>query len=498
MIKTILIHRLKAFLRKSELDALLTTKFAFGLIALMVFYLLYVLGSNLKDFLIVSASLLHTNKLMLFIYCGVILLITDLLMRLFFQEMPTLNLKPYLIVNVNRKDLASYMLFSSLSSVFNFFPLFLFTPFIFDAIIPAFGKVISLLSLTLLVTLTIFNNYIALYLKFKFANKTWKWLSIGIFILIIFLAVELIFQIKNNLNFSFRTSSQFYLLMICGCFGTIIMVVGALLLVYNLLRKSLYLESLEISEEYKPKPLYLIKVNNYFENVSPLTMLEIKLIFRNKYPFSIFVKSFLGISLAVVINITKKNIISNEINSILSGTIFTTIFLTNYGNNILGWQSIYFDGLLSSKVLLKDFIRSKFIILNILSLFGLLLGLCFSKFSWVSFEILISTFFWNIGIYSTCIMFLGSKNYKTIDLSKSSYLNGGTEMSSSYVLLIILAIIPLALNLLFLKIGLTVIGTILIILACCPFIFGRTYLINRLVIMFLNEKYNISEEFRKK
>jgi len=49
--------------------------------------------------------------------------------RFFMQNLPTMEIVPYLHLRIKRKTLAWYMVFKSLFSFFNFMPFFLFLPF---------------------------------------------------------------------------------------------------------------------------------------------------------------------------------------------------------------------------------------------------------------------------------------------------------------------------------------------------------------------------------
>src|SRR3569833_1468292 len=162
MTSTFFRHELKAFWRSKNTGKSIAVRIVMGLLILYFLVIISVIGFSLNKFLEKAAG---SEKVIT--YCGIILLyyLTDLFTRLQLQDLPTLRVQPYLQLPVKRNSLVRYLAFTALFSVFNLWPFLLFVPFIFKAIAPASGGMVALSFVASIVGLTVFNNYLALYLK---------------------------------------------------------------------------------------------------------------------------------------------------------------------------------------------------------------------------------------------------------------------------------------------------------------------------------------------
>ena len=133
---------------------------------------LYVFALGLFLDVLLEAKFPDANQVTIF--CGVILVyyLFDLLMRLQLQELPTLRVQPYLHLPISRDLLARYLALSSVLSMFNVWPFVLFLPFIFK-VISIQGTITVLAFIVTIIGLTVFNNYLALYIKRKSNMNGW-------------------------------------------------------------------------------------------------------------------------------------------------------------------------------------------------------------------------------------------------------------------------------------------------------------------------------------
>ncbi len=100
-----------------------------------------IMGLFALYFLVIFTTLgVFTNKIIAEIYPdsdpievfrGFLILgfLYDLVVRFFFQELPTMTIAPYLHLPMKRSKLVNNMLIRSVFSFFNFMPLFLFVPY---------------------------------------------------------------------------------------------------------------------------------------------------------------------------------------------------------------------------------------------------------------------------------------------------------------------------------------------------------------------------------
>ena len=97
-----------------------------------------------------------------------------------YQELPTLRVQPHRQLPVKRNSLVQYLALTSLFSAFNLWPFVLFAPFVSGRSRYRIRDPWSDLLLSFqLPGLTLFNNYLALYIKRKSNLNGWIFLIVG-------------------------------------------------------------------------------------------------------------------------------------------------------------------------------------------------------------------------------------------------------------------------------------------------------------------------------
>jgi hypothetical protein len=137
MILTLLSHQWKSFWRGRGVGKSIAMQLFLGFIILYLLASCLVLGLALGHLL----GRLSPGQDTVRTYCGMILyyFALDLVMRFLFQELPILSTQPYLTQNIRRSQLVAYLNVRSLFHFLNILPLFIFIPFIFTNIVPAYG-----------------------------------------------------------------------------------------------------------------------------------------------------------------------------------------------------------------------------------------------------------------------------------------------------------------------------------------------------------------------
>ena len=182
--------------------------------------------------------------------------------------------------------------------------------------------------------------------------------------------------------------------------------------------------------------------------------------------------------------------------AIFCGMFMTGVFIINYGQFMFSWQSSHFDGLLSNKISVEDFFKSKFLLFTIFSSVNLILTIPYVYFGWRIILIHFIMYLWNLGINTLLVLYFANRNYKRIDLSKSASFNWEGIGASQWILSIPLLISPFIIfyPLHFLgypEAGLTILGVMGL-----TFIVTRQYWLDRLVKIFNEKRYAIAEGFR--
>jgi hypothetical protein len=165
---------------------------------------------------------------------------------------------------------------------------------------------------------------------------------------------------------------------------------------------------------------------------------------------------------------------------------------------MFAWQASHFDGLLVSKVNVKDFLKAKFLLFTVISTGFFLLTTPYVYFGWHVLLVHFIMYIWNIGVNTTLVLYFANRNYKRIDLSKGAAFNwegvSGTQWILSIPLLLAPYVIygPLALFH-HADIGIALMGIIGL-----TFILTRSFWIKKLEADFYTNRYKIAEGFRNK
>jgi uncharacterized protein DUF5687 len=491
VIYTLLKHQWKSFWRSRSAGRNVAMQIFLGFIVLYLASVAIFVGFSLDKIL----SEFFPGKDVIHIFFGFILYYYafDIIIRFILQDLPTLAIQPYLTQNIKRNKLVQFLNIRSLFSIFTLLPLFLFLPFITIAISAKYGSGISLSLVICIFSLTFFNHFLVLFVKRKTILNQW-WL-IGFFVVILLLAAADYFQIFSLRNWS----ADLFSAVIKAPFLCIIFIAFAIAAWYNnsqFLRKNFYLENLEKTSGEKRSTDYnwLHKFGVYGD----LMALDIKLILRNKRPRSLMLLSVIFLFYGYIF-FKPESILHNDLGILLLGSIFITgMFMVSYGKFLFAWQSSHFDGLMASNLNIKTYLKSKLLLLTTFSTVAFLLSLLYGFLSWKLIPILIAAWLFNIGIHSILTCFIGTLNYKAIDLSKGSSFNyegtGAAQWLYSLMILILGAAIYFPFALLINSwSGIAAIG----ILGLISYLMQDWWL-EKLTVQFQTHKYKMLEGFREK
>jgi hypothetical protein len=434
MISTFLRHELKAFWRSKNAGKNLAVQIFMGLMILLLLLYVALIGFFLDKILIK----VFPHDTAVFSFCGLILMyfMWEFFARLQLQELPTLRVQPYLQLPIKRNTIITYLAITALFSVFNLWPIVLFFPFIFKVVLHQSGGLAALAFVISTLSISIFSNYLALYIKRKASLNGWIFLIATAVLILISLADLMwhLFSIRNISFLFFGYLLQQPFLMI----APMALAVGMYYINFNYLKQNLYLEELSTKKDkYKASTDY--PVLSYFGATGDLVANEIKLILRNKRPKSAFIMSlfFLFYGLMFYPNPGLK---SSEAFKIFVGMFMTGFFIISYGQFMYSWQAAHFEGLMVSKVKFADFLKAKYLLFTAVSTAAFVLTTPYVYFGWRVLLIHFIMYLWNIGFTTSVVLYFANRNARRIDLSKGASFNwegvGATQMLLSFLLLL--------------------------------------------------------------
>lgn len=354
------------------------------------------------------------------IFCGFILYYFsfDFIMRFTIQELPVLTIQPYLGQNIRRQQLVAFLNIRALFHFLNLVPFFLFLPFACTDIARGYGTVATAAFITAILFLTLFSNYLILYIKRKTIINAW-WLVGFIMAIVVFMMLDF-FHILSLRKWS---ANAFITLLTRPSLVLIPIILGlaSYLNNYRFLLGNLYLDEGVKNEKEKTSREY-----TWLQQLGlsgELIALDIKLMLRNQRPKYILRMSIFFMAYGFIFY-RKENLADPHMYIFLFAAIFMTgIFIMNYGQFLFAWHSRYFDGLMSSNISIPAFIRSKFMLYNAVSTAAFVITSLYGLISWKLLIVQLSAWLYNIGINSVLSIYLATLNYKPVDLTRSATFN---------------------------------------------------------------------------
>ena len=491
MILTLLSHQWKSFWRGRGVSKSIAMQLFLGFIILYLLATCLVLGVELGHLL----GTLFPGQDAVRVYCGLILyyFALDLVMRFLFQELPILSTQPYLAQNIRRSQLVAYLNARSLFHFLNILPLFIFIPFIFTNIVPAYGDAGSTAMVACILSITVFNHFFMLYIIRRSVLNAW-WLAGFFFAIVVFAALDY-FHIL-----SLRAVSAFLFIRMLHhpWLAFIPMLLASLAYLNNrrFLLKNLYIEELSKRSGEKKSTEYTWL--QQWGTIGELIGLDLKLIARNKRPRYVAIMSVIFVLYGFLF-FRHQNLAPFNFYMVLFPSVFMTgLFIINYGQFAFAWQSSGFDGLLTGNLPVSEYIRGKFLLFNVSSTLAFILTSFYGFMDWRLLPVLTAAWLYNLGLNSVFTLWFATVNYKGIDLSKSANFNYQGMGANQWIWALVALVGPYLILLPFSLTGFPWAGIAAVgILGLISFLF-RNWWINFLTKEFYKRKHLILQGFREK
>ncbi len=461
------------------------------LIFFIVIILLYMLGLGfLLDLLIIDQ---YPEQSVITVFNGFILFyfLGDLLMRFYLQDVPALEVQPYLHLPVKRNSIVHFVLRKAIFTFFNLLPLFLVIPFLFKQIIPIVGGINGLVWAFTIYLLSFSSTYIAVFLKKQLVSKpqTVLYLVLTFGALFLLNYVEIIPLTKWSASF-FGSYSIATLVIV------IALLVSLYLLNYKMLKSSLYLEELGKMKKKDKQWSGDFSFLKRFGNVGDMMSLELKLILRNKRP-----RSALFVSLAFLfyglLFYTNDLYLKGYAMLIFVGVFVTGGFMFNYGQFAFSWESGFFDTILTKRLDIRKYLEAKYNLFAISCAISFILTTPYAFFGFKVFLINVACTLFNIGINSILILYFTGKSPKRIDISKPNVMNWEGVGATQFILIIPTLLAPILINLAFGLFDLEPYGIFAIgLIGLIGLLFRKQLLDQFYQNRFIKNKYQVAQSLR--
>lgn len=352
----------------------------------------------------------------------------DLVIRYFFQKMPTTLVKPLLIQNIRKKTIVSYCLTKSAVSFFNFVNLCmgvaLFLMLAFDYEIGITNSILFALSFTVFFWA---NNFLVQLLNHinKFALP-FLVLFAAVLALDYFKYVEVtaytkyFFEAIYNYPFLLAVMLVYLLVLVVTC--------------YRFYFKNLSLDSAVVVKK-ETYTYYELNFLNRFGKLAPFLKTDIKLLTRNKRTRTVLLMS--GVFLLYgLLFFTMDMYKGSSFFIILSSIMITGGFMMLFGQYVPSWDSSYFPLMMTQNVPYRQYLESKWLIMVLGTLISTILASFYLFFGLQTYLIIVAVGCYNIGWNCYMSLITGAFVRTKIDLSSNKNAFGDSKAFNVQTLLL--------------------------------------------------------------
>ncbi len=332
-----------------------------------------------------------------------------LVMRYFFQKMPLVHTQPLLVLPVSKNSIIRFGLFKTLFSFFNLGNLFFFIPFgvlLIQEDYTVSGVIGWWVSLASIILLTNFLNIML--------NSIDRVLFIVASVLIGFFAL----QYFEVFDLSAYTAPVFMAPYNQPLWALVPVGLLAVSIRWSVqyFKQQLYLDNHEKkSKKEKHRSMELGWLDG-FGRLAVFLRNDIRLIMRNKRAR---MTVWMGFAFVFYGFLFMTDIYSGAVWQIFVGIFVTGGFLFSFGQFVPSWDSSYYPLMMTQNVPYREYLTSKWWLVVVGTLVGMLLGSIYAFFSWETYLAILAGGVYNIGVNAYLVLLSGAYTRTPIDLTST-------------------------------------------------------------------------------
>lgn len=418
----------------------------------------------------------------------------DLFLRHLWQEVPSLDISSYLLLNINKSILRKYFIIRSFCTIFTLLPIFLFAPFLINHVLPNYGYLKLAEAGLMILSLSLGNHFAVLYLKKNsIKNELTFLLPLVFFVLLWLLNRQGVISFKKIIE---TVSVHFYWQTTILSFSIFWLLISLFIMLHDS-KKSFYFEPpvAALGKTYFKSIHWAMGQTNV---VGKLVETEIKMFLRNKRARSLFYTSLFTLVYGYIVFHSNFQPQNGIVFIAIASIIMSGLVVNNYAQILLAWQSEHFEFLMVINTDMREILKSKFVVCYLFCAWSLILLLPFAWSNPIFLLSLLSAFIYNIGVQPVLAALFATFNYKAVDINQADNFNyqglGAPQFAYVLVNAILAAIIYLPFSFLNSSwggiIAIAFIGLINIIL--------KNWWLEILIDFFKTNKYKILDGFRIK
>jgi hypothetical protein len=407
MFKKFLYLEWKSFTRSASFGTNLALKIILGIVAFI--YAIGFLFAGIGAFYGLKKAnldpLFEVNRYVIYY------LIFDLLIRLFLQKIPVLNIRPLLNLPIKKSIIVNFSLGKTMLSFFNLVHAFFFVPFSVVLLYEGYNPLSVIFWHLSLMSLFYVNNFLNILLN----NKDYLF----VIFIVIFGALG-VSQYYDYFNISDYTVGFFQ-----GLFETnylflipIVLVLGLYLITFNFFKKNLHLDTGLSSKHDVAKTEEFVWLDQ-FGNVGTFLKNDIRLIKRNKRSKTTIFMSFLFLFYGLLFFSGGIEAYDNPMMKMFAGIFVSGGFLFTFGQFVPSWDSAYYPLMMTQNIPYKGYLNAKWWLIVIATAISSVLASFYLYFGLETYLIILVGAVYNIGVNSHLVLLGGAFTKTPVDLSSS-------------------------------------------------------------------------------
>ena len=336
-------------------------------------------------------------------------LLMDLIVRLFFQKIPVMNIRPLLVLPIKKTTIVNFALGKTVLSFFNTLHAFFFVPFSIVLLLEGYNPIGVILWHLSIICLIYINNFLNILLN----NKD------NLFL--VFLVIILAFG--GCQYYEVFDVTQYVAPFFDGIYSTqwlfmapVLALISIYYFTFNYFKKDLYLDAGLSNKEEIATTEHLTWLNQ-FGTLGTFLKNDIKLIKRNKRSKTTIFMSVLFLFYGLLFFSGGIETYNTPIMHLFAGIFVSGGFLFTFGQFVPSWDSSYYPLMMTQNISYKGYLSSKWWLIVIGTTLSTILASFYLFFGWHIYLVIIVGAIYNIGVNSHLVLLAGAYTKTPIDLT---------------------------------------------------------------------------------
>jgi hypothetical protein len=407
MFKKFLYLEWKSFFRSASFNSHLAIKIIIGFLAAIYGFLLLMAGIGLFFGLKTMKldPLICVNKYLIYYF------MLDLIVRLFLQNIPVLNIRPLLALPIKKSIIVHFSLGKTALSFFNWLHALFFIPFTIVLLLNGYNFINVIFWHLAIVSIIYINNFLNIILN----NKENLYL---VFIILIVAAGAC--QYYRFFDITTFTAPFFdglcqtnYLFMI-----PISAIVGLYFYTFSFFKKELFLDAGLSTKQEIVQTENLVWLNK-FGTLGTFLKNDIKLIKRNKRAKTTVIMSVFFLFYGLLFFGRSIEAYDKPVMQLFAGIFVSGGFLFTFGQFVPSWDSAYYPLMMTQNIPYKHYLSSKWWLVVIGTCISAILASGYLYFGGQVYLTILVGAIYNIGVNSHLVLLAGAYTKTPIDLASS-------------------------------------------------------------------------------